>query len=94
MKEIKDTELNYINGEKILEGDKVELEYMATGALYEKVKGEIVYKNAAFYFISDDKDIFTGKNFEMMIASILENNAKVPHKYPINITKLLTPIDS
>ncbi len=83
MKIIKDTELQYINGDKILEGDNVELEYMSNGggALPDKIKGVIKYKNGAFYIVEGA--------FEITISSILENNAKVPYKYPMNITKLL-----
>lgn len=89
MKTIKDTELKYANGDKILEGDNVELEYMRTGggAMPDKVKGVITYKNAAFYIESEMK--VNGKPaIEVTIASILENNVKVPDKYPMYITKL------
>ena len=82
MKTIKDTELKYLNGDKILEGDNVVFEYMAQGggAMPDKVKGVIAYKNAAFYIVGED--------FEITIASILENNAEVPHKHPMNIFKI------
>ncbi len=33
-------------------------------------------------------DVFTGNYLEKTIASILENNAQVPHKHPMNIIKL------
>jgi hypothetical protein len=81
MKTIKDTELKYINGEPILEGDNVELEYMRIGGgvMPDKVEGVIEYKNGAFYIV--------GKDFEKTIASILENNDQVPYKYPMNIIK-------
>ena len=81
MKTIKDTELCYMNGDKMLEGDKVELEYMRKGGgvMPDKKEGVIVYKNAAFYIVGDD--------FETIIASVLENNAQMPHKYPMNIIK-------
>lgn len=89
MKTIKDTELKYINGDKMLEGDKVELEYMRMGGgvLPEKIKGVITYKNAAFYIESDI--LVNGKPAsEITIATILENNAQVPNKYPITINKI------
>jgi len=79
MKTIKDTELKYINGDKILEGDNVEFEYMGQGAMPDKLKGVITYKNGAFYIVGED--------WEKTIASILENNAQIPHKYPMNIIK-------
>ena len=82
MKTIKDTELNYLNGDKILEGDNVELEYMRKGGgvMPDKVKGVITYKNAAFYIVGED--------WEKTIASILENNAQVSDKHPMNISKI------
>ena len=83
MKIIKDTELNYSNGDRILEGDNVELEYMRQGggAMPDKVKGIIAYKNAAFYIVGED--------WEKTLSSILENNAQAPHKYPMFITKII-----
>ena len=78
---IKDTELKYVNGDKILEGDNVEFEYMSTGVMPDKLKGVITYKNAAFYIVGED--------WEKTISSILENNAQVPNKYPMYITKLI-----
>lgn len=89
MKTIKDTELTYLNGDKILEGDNVELEYMRKGGgvMPDKLEGTIVYKNAAFYIESNIQ--VNGKpSWDKTIASILENNAQVPDKYPMNIIKL------
>lgn len=80
MKTIKDTELNYVDGNRILEGDKVELEYSRKGGnLSEKIQCVIEYKNGSFYAV--------GKDFEITLSDILENNAQVPHKYPINLLK-------
>lgn len=87
MKTIKDTELNYVNGGRMLEGDIVDFEYYGTKAVPEKVRCTITYKNAAFYVESEL--IVNGKPYlEKTIASILENNAQVPKKYPMNIIKV------
>ena len=87
MKEIKDTGIRYINGDKILKGDIVEFEWYQLGAVPEKIKCVITYKNTAFYI---ESELFVnGKPIlEKTIASILENNAQVPHKYPMNIIKI------
>jgi hypothetical protein len=90
MKTIKDTELKYLNGDKILEGDNVEYSYMRKGGgvLPDKLKGTIVYKNAAFYI---ESDILLNGNpaWEKTIASILENNAQIPDKFPMDIINLI-----
>jgi hypothetical protein len=82
MNKIRDTELCYMNGDRMLEGDMVELEYMRMGGgvVPDKTKGVITYKNASFYIVGDACDI--------TIASVLENNAQVPHKYPMSINKI------
>lgn len=87
MKTIKDTELQYVNGDKIIEGDKVEFGWYEFKAIPEKIKGVVTYKNGAFYFESNslinDKPVV-----EKTIASILENNAQVPYKHPMTLLKL------
>ncbi len=87
METIKDTGIKYVNGDRMLEGDKVMFEYYEFGATPEKVECKIVYKNTAFYLVSDlivnDKPAL-----EITIASVLENNAQVPHKHPMNIIKI------
>ena len=88
METIKDTGLKYVNGDKILEGDNVIFEYYQFGATPEKIESKIEYKNGAFYVVSDL--IVNGKPaIETTIASILENNEQVPHKHPMNITKII-----
>jgi hypothetical protein len=86
MKTVKDTELKYLNGDRMLEGDNVEYEYMRKGGgvMPDKLKGTIVYKNAAFYIVSNNPE----NPWEKTIASILENNAQVADKYPMNIIKI------
>jgi len=87
METIKDTGIKYVNGDKILEGDNVMFEYYEFRAVPEQVECKVEYKNAAFYLVSNlivnDKP-----TLEVTIASILENNAQVPHKHPMNITKI------
>lgn len=87
MKTIKDTELKYINGDKILEGDNVLFEYYQFRAVPEKVEGKIKYKNGAFYIVSNLL-VNNEPAFEITLASVLENNSQVPYKHPMNITKL------
>ena len=88
MKTIKDTGLKYENGDRMLEGDIVEFEFYEFRAIPEKVRCVITYKNAAFYVESElrmnDKPVV-----EKTIASILENNAQVPGKHPMNIIKFI-----
>lgn len=83
----KKTELRYVNGDKIIEGDKVVFEWYQVGAMSEKAKCIITYKNAAFYIESEL--LLNGKPvLKKTIASILENNAQIPyipHKYPMYI---------
>ena len=68
MKTIKDTELNYGNGEKMLEGDNVILEYYRNGGgpYPDKLAGVITYKNGAFYIV--------GCLWEVALCTIIENN--------------------
>ena len=86
MKNIKDTELKYTTGERILEGDNVIFEYYQFGTMPEKIECSVEYKNGAFYLVSkllvNDKPAL-----EVTIAHILENNAQVPRKHPMNIIK-------
>lgn len=86
MKIIKDTELKYLNGDKMLEGDDVIFTYYLFGAMPEKIECKIKYKNAAFYLVSN-LTINNEPAIEKTIASILENNAQVPHKHPMDIIK-------
>jgi hypothetical protein len=87
MKEIKDTGLKYVDGNSILEGDDVIFEYYEFGAMPEKIECKIEYKNAAFYVVSN-LIINNKPAIEKTIASILENNAQIPSKHPMNITKI------
>jgi len=82
MRKLKDTELQYINGDKILEGDRVEFEYyrQGVGVMPNKLEGVITYKNAGFYIV--------GEGWEKSISSILENNSQIPYKHPMNIIKI------
>lgn len=87
MREIKDTELKYVNGDRMLEGDIVDFEWYQFGAVPEKERCVITYKNAAFYV--ESPILINGKPMiEKTISSIIENNAEVPHKYPMNIIKI------
>ena len=87
METIKDTGVKYINGDKILEGDNVMFEYYEFRAVPEQVECKVEYKNAAFYLVSNlimnDKPAL-----EVTLASVLENNAQVPNKHPMNIIKI------
>ncbi len=89
MKTIKDTELKYVNGDKMLEGDNVVFEYMRKGGgvMPEKLEGVITYKNAAFY-IESNILVNNKPAWEKTIASILENNAQIPDKFPMDIRKI------
>ncbi len=88
MKEIKDTGLKYVDGDRMLEGDSVEFSWYEFKVVPEKIEGVITYKNAAFYFESNLK--INGKPaVERTIASILENNAQIPDKHPMYIKKVL-----
>lgn len=88
MKTVKDTGLKYINGDRMLEGDNVEFEWYGFGVMPEKTKCVITYKNAAFYLESELT--LNGKPaLEKTIASVLENNAQVPNRLPMNIIKII-----
>lgn len=89
MREIKDTGMKYTTGEKIFEGDDVIFEFSRSGggAMSDKVECNVVYKNFAFYLVS--KLTMDGKPaLEVTIASIIENNAQIPHKHPMYINKV------
>jgi len=87
METIRDTGIKYVNGDRMLEGDKVVFEFYEFGAIPEKVECKIVYKNAAFYLVSD-LIVNNKPALEKTIASVLENNAQVPRKYPMSIIKI------
>jgi hypothetical protein len=90
MKTIRDTELKYVNGDRMLEGDIVEFEWYEFRAVPEKIKCVITYKNGAFYL--DSELLVNGKPaLSVTIASVLENNAQVPRKNPMIITKYPLP---
>jgi hypothetical protein len=86
MREIKDTGITYVNGDRILEGDIVDFEFYQFRAIPEKVRCVVTYKNAAFY-LESELSINCKPAIDKTIASILENNAQVPNKHPMYINK-------